>query len=74
MIKMKYLLKYFDENKKCHKIIGNSRPHVFMATRSQLMITDHEIDTFLIKIRPYLLELSDFYARILGLRLSKFAT
>ncbi|VDM26430.1 unnamed protein product [Toxocara canis] len=47
-----------------------TRPHVFMASRTQLFITESDIDAFLMLTLPYLLELSEFSARILGIQLS----
>lgn len=48
------------------------RPHVFMASRTQLLLSESEIDAFLMLALPYLLELSEFNARILGIQLSTF--
>ncbi|VDK22421.1 unnamed protein product [Anisakis simplex] len=50
-----------------------TRTQVFMTSRTQLFVNEQDIDTFLMLAMPYLLELSEFAARILGIQLSKYS-
>ncbi|VDN06847.1 unnamed protein product [Thelazia callipaeda] len=47
-----------------------TRAHVFAGSRTQHFLAVNDIDTFLTHAMPYLLELDQFAARILGIHLS----